>query len=200
MKRILLFFVAGVTGTLLVGCASLSPTTSSPPPNPNNLCSIFKKNPSWYKRAHTSSKRWHVPIQVMMAIMRQESSFIAHAKPKRSWFLFIPLPRSSSAYGYAQAQDPTWNDYKSEAAQSWLPSRNKFSDAIDFIGWYISKTKKINKISPWDVANVYLNYHDGWGGFKRGTWKEKPWLIKVAKRVAHNANTYGWQLKKCPFT
>jgi hypothetical protein len=39
---------------------------------------------------------------VQMAIMKQESAFVADARPPRDWFLgFIPLGRPSSAYGLA---------------------------------------------------------------------------------------------------
>ena len=189
-----LFFVL-VTSLL---CAALSGCASLPPPStPNNLCTIFKNRPNWYESAYKSSKRWKVPIQVMMAIMKQESSFRANAQPPRPWFLFIPLPRTSSAYGYPQAQDPVWDEYKKEASNSWLPSRSNFGDSIDFIGWYIRKTQRLNKVSPWRADEIYLNYHEGWGGYRRGSWKKKRWLVGVAKKVERNASTYGWQLKHC---
>jgi len=176
----------------MVGCASLPP-----PSNPNNLCSIFQNRPDWYRSAHKASKRWGVPIQVMMAVMRQESSFVANARPPRDWFLFIPLPRKSSSYGYAQAQDPVWGEYTKEASRAWFPSRSNFADSIDFIGWYIRKTQRINRVSPWRADEIYLNYHEGWGGYRRGTWKKKRWLRGVANRVERNASNYGWQLKHC---
>jgi len=68
---------------LLTACASTKMR------QPENLCSIFKDNKSWYKAAKKSSKRWGGPIHVPMAIMYQESGFRANAKglPKRSGLL-----------------------------------------------------------------------------------------------------------------
>ena len=191
MKKITCFSIIYIC-LFLVGCVTLPP-----PANPHNLCHIFKSRLSWYKHAQTASKRWNIPVHILMAIMKQESHFVAHAQPKRSWFLFIPLPRSSSAYGYAQAQDRAWNDYKKQAAKSWFPSRSDFGDAIDFIGWYLHKTHKINKVSVLKADLLYLNYHEGWGGYRRGTWKKKQWLMNVAKKVEQNALNYKQQLKQC---
>ncbi|MDP0562778.1 MAG: hypothetical protein QS721_10835 [Candidatus Endonucleobacter sp. (ex Gigantidas childressi)] len=175
----------------IVGCSS-----TSPPSKPSNLCSIFKEKPGWYKAAKKSQKRWGTPVQIMMAIMYQESSFRHDAQPPRPWFLFIPLPRKSSAYGYAQAQDPVWGEYCEDAA-GWFASRDSFSDAIDFIGWYNSKSRKANGVSLWQADLLYLNYHEGWGGYRRGTWKSKHWLKKVAKKVKWRASEYGAQLQDC---
>ncbi len=192
MKRLWFMVIVAIFCLALTGCASLEP-----PANPNNLCNIFQDRPGWYKAAYKASKRWGVPIQVLMSIMKQESHFRADAQPDRPWFLFIPLPRTSSAYGYAQAQDPVWDEYKNEGSNSWFPSRSNFADSIDFIGWYVRKTNKVNGISPWRADLVYLNYHEGWGGYRRGTWKKKRWLPGVAKKVERLASTYGWQLKNC---
>jgi len=42
-----------------------------------------------------------------------------------------------------------------------------------------------------------LAYHEGHGGYSRGTFRTKPWLRKVAKRVGVNAKKYSAQLKGC---
>ena len=54
--------------------------------------------------------------------------------------------RVSSAYGYAQAKDETWADYKREAG-GWGASRDDFADALDFMGWYIQKSQRVNGVS-----------------------------------------------------
>uniref|UniRef100_UPI00248E3794 transglycosylase SLT domain-containing protein n=1 Tax=Parendozoicomonas sp. Alg238-R29 TaxID=2993446 RepID=UPI00248E3794 len=124
----------------LVGCAS-----TTPPRKPHNLCAVFKEKPSWHRAAKKASKRWGTPVQVMMAIMYQESSYRHDVRPPRPWFLFIPLPRNSSAYGYAQAQDGTWDMYLREVAP-WFADRDDFEDAIDFIGWYTYKSREKNGV------------------------------------------------------
>ena len=78
------------------------------------------------------------------------------AKPPMRWFLFIPYGRGSSAYGYAQAQDPVWEDYLDEAG-SFFSDRDDFVDALDFIAWYMTKTKEANGIALSDAYNQYLN-------------------------------------------
>ncbi len=176
---------------VLAGCAS-----TAPPGNPHNLCSIFKEKPSWYEAAKKSQERWGTPTQVMMAIMYQESSFQHDARPAWEWFLFIPLGRPTSAYGYAQALDAVWDEYVEEAG-SFFSDRDDFEDAIDFIGWYNHKSRRLNKVSLWRADLLYLNYHEGWGGYRRGSWKSKAWLRKTAAKVAWRASEYGEQLRRC---
>jgi len=132
----------------------------------------------------------------MMAIIHQESRFVHNARPDRKWFLFIPLPRQSSAFGYAQAQDPAWHEYRL-ATRSLGADRDSFEDAIDFVGWYTDVTQKRLGTSKWDAYTQYLAYHEGRTGYQRGAWKKKPWLKSVANKVKHRAATYGGQLKRC---
>lgn len=164
---------------------------------PNNLCAIFEDNKSWYKAAKRSAKRWSGPIHIPMAIMHQESSFRAKAKPSMRYFLgFIPIGRASSAYGYSQALDSTWKAYQKDAG-SWFSDRDDFSNAYDFIQWYMHQSNVRNGVSKWDAYAQYLNYHEGHGGYARGTYKDKSWLINVAKKVDARARNYGAQLKSC---
>jgi len=58
----------------------------------------------------------------------------------------IPWGRVSSAYGYSQAKTPTWDDYERETGNSWA-SRDSFADAIDFMGWFIDKSHRVNGVS-----------------------------------------------------
>ncbi|MEL0198945.1 MAG: hypothetical protein VW905_02990, partial [Gammaproteobacteria bacterium] len=97
---------------------------------------MFLEKRSWYKAAIKSSKRWKIPLEVNMAFILQESSYIQGAKPERKKILgFIPGKRKSSAFGYAQALDGTWERYKKEAKKTFAYRRN-FDDSIDFIAWY----------------------------------------------------------------
>lgn len=175
---------------LLSGCATYKPSQVA------DVCGIFWGETDWYKDARKANKRWGTPIGVMMAIINQESSFRADVRPERPKFLFIPLPRRSSAYGYAQAQDPAWNDYR-KATGNWSHDRDDFGDAINFVGWYTNASHKRLGISKWDPYRQYLAYHEGWGGYSRGTYNKKPKLLSVAKKVKRQAETYGAQLQKC---
>ena len=163
----------------------------------DNICDIFLGETDWYEAARDSQHKWGTPMFVMMAIMHQESTFVEDAQPEREWFLgFIPLPRSSSAYGFAQAQDPVWNEYI-RATENHGADRDDFEDAIDFIGWYTDGSQKRLKLSKWDAYGQYLAYHEGRGGYARGTYKSKDWLITVANKVKNRASRYNVQLKEC---
>lgn len=175
---------------LLAGCAT------TPPSQQSNLCDIFREKPQWYDDAVAMNDAWGTPIQIAMAIIKQESSFRHDAKPPKDYLLgFIPWGRVSSAYGYAQAQDPAWEDF--QRATDHGGSRTNFDDSLMFIGWYTSETQKTLGISKWDTYHQYLAYHEGRGGFKRKSYQSKPALIKVARKVEQQAEDYGWQLKQC---
>lgn len=175
----------------MLGCAT-------PPPNdPNNICNIFNQYPDWYFAAQKSQARWHVPISVMMAIIYQESSFSATAKPPRDKLLgVIPWFRPTSAFGYSQALDDSWRWYQS-SVHDHSANRDAFDDAIDFVGWYSDQANRKAGISKGDAYNLYLAYHDGIGGYTRGTYKSKQWLINVAKKVDKRAWNYHQQLQSC---
>lgn len=94
--------VVSVLGSvLLAGCAT------APPQQQDNLCEIFREKSGWYDDAKDMEEEWGTPIHVAMAIIKQESGYRHDAKPPKDYVLgFIPWGRVSSAYGYAQAQDP----------------------------------------------------------------------------------------------
>ncbi|MCO4320124.1 hypothetical protein [Aliidiomarina quisquiliarum] len=180
-----------VTTTLLSGC------TTAPPSDPENICHIFEERRDWWKGAKKMNKEWGVPIHVPMAMMYQESSFKARAQPPKRYLLgFIPWGRVSDAYGYAQAKTMTWDDYVRETGKR-RARRDNYNDAIDFMGWFITKSHQVNGVSKWDAYAQYLNYHEGWGGYKRRTYLQKQWLVQVARRVDDRSNTYAQQLKGC---
>ena len=131
-----------------------------------------------------------------MAFVKQESSYRKNAKPPVRWIGFIPLGRPTSAKGYAQALDPVWGEYKAERGRLFK-SRGDMSDALDFIGWYNSKSHAQLGISLMDPEKLYLAYHEGRGGFKRGSFEKKPKLRKIAKKVARTSYQYNLQLQKC---
>ena len=176
----------------LSGCAS-----NDPPSSTTDVCKIFKEKYSWYKAAKKTEKRWKVPVYVSMAIIEQESSFRADARPERIKLLgFIPWKRVSSARGYAQAVDGTWEMYLKERG-GWFSSRNDFEDSVDFVGWYNYKTHKQLSVPLTDARNLYLAYHEGRGGYKRGSYRAKPWLLSVADKVQRQSDRYRIQYNNC---
>ena len=139
---------------------------SSIPKNTQNSCAIFEERYLWYKHSKTTYEKWGVPIHIQLAFIKKESDFNWLAKPpRRKLFKVIPFKRPSSSFGYSQAVVGTWEQYKKET-DSPLATRARFKDSVDFIGWYISKTKKILRISKKDAYRQYLAYYKGWGDYK----------------------------------
>ncbi|WP_417660758.1 hypothetical protein [Pseudomonas sp.] len=192
MNRLIQGRVAG----LLVALALLAGCSTAPPKDQNNLCNIYREYPDWYEDSLDMQDAYGTPMNVAMAIIKQESSFVEDALPPRDYLLWvIPWGRVSSAYGYAQAQDPVWGEYKDQTGNGG--SRDDFEDAIMFVGWYTHVTQRTLGISKWDTYNQYLAYHEGRGGYSRGTYRSKAWLMQVARKVEQQAKNYGWQLKQC---
>lgn len=177
--------------SLVAGCAT------RPPSDLDNVCAIFDEKRGWYRGARRAEKAWGVPIPVLMAFVHQESRFVAKAKPPRKKiFGFIPGPRPSDAYGYSQALKSTWTDYKRSAGR-YGADRDDFGDAIDFVGWYNHQSYRRNGIDRGDAYRLYLAYHEGQGGYARGTYRGKQWLINVARKVDDRARRYTGQLGSC---
>ena len=189
LNKLLLVFWLIIT--FVISCSTIEPQMTA------DSCIIFKEKKFWYKDAKKSYDKWGVPISLQLAIINQESSFNQFAKPKRNKILnLIPWNRPSSAFGYAQVVDPTWNWYKSKTGNI-NASRANFSDVTDFIGWYITQSNKMLGIKKNDSYNQYLAYHEGQNGWKNKSYLNKDWLIKAAMTVKENNNVYNKQLKSC---
>lgn len=169
----------------------------SAPRNLDNACAILDERPRYLAAMKQTERDWGVPVHVQMATIYQESKFIGNARtPHRFALGVIPMGRQSSAYGYSQALDGTWEDYK-RATRSYGARRDKISDATDFIGWYMDQSEQKLGISKWDAASQYLAYHEGHSGFARGSHRRKAWLMRVAAEVAARADLYQMQLIAC---
>ena len=170
---------------------------SSVPKYPQNACKIFGERYLWYKHAKKSSQTYDVPTHIILAFINKESGFNQWAKPKRQkLFKIIPYKRPSSSFGYSQAVNKTWELYKTESGNS-LALRTRFKDSVMFVGWYINKTHKINKIPKNDSYRQYLNYYLGWGSYSKKTYKTDKKAIILAKNVQKQSNIYKNQLREC---
>jgi len=170
---------------------------SSVPKYPQNACKIFGENYLWYKSAKKSSDTYGVPIHIILAFVNKESGFNRWAKPKRTkLFKIVPYKRPSSSFGYSQAVKKTWELYKNET-NSPFALRTRFKDSVMFIGWYMNKTNKINKISLNDSYRQYLNYYLGWGNYAKKTYNTDKKAIIFAKSVQKQSEIYKVQLVEC---
>ena len=168
---------------------------SSIPKNTQNSCEIFEERYLWYKHARASYKKWGAPIYIQLAIIKKESDFNWLAKPPRvKLFKVIPFKRPSSSFGYSQAVEGTWRQYKRETGNK-LASRARFKDSVDFIGWYVNKTTTLLKIPKNDAYRQYLAYYKGWGDYKNYSKDQK--AIIYARSVKETASKYRKQLTLC---
>lgn len=182
---------------LLLFLASCGGGNFSAPKNLDDACSIVAQRPSYLKAMKATERKWGVPVYVQMAMIHQESKFIGNARtPHRYALGVIPMGRQSSAYGYSQALDGTWEEYQDATGHPWA-RRDRIGDATDFMGWYIDGTTDELGISKRDAEDQYLAYHEGRRGYANGSYKDKPWLVDVAENVGQRAEMYRAQLARC---
>lgn len=179
---------------LVSACGS---SNYSAPRNLDNACSIVDQRPHYLTAMKRTQRRWGVPVAVQMATIYQESKFIGNARTPVKYTLgIIPMGRQSSAYGYSQALDGTWDDYKQDRG-GWGARRDSIDDATDFMGWYFTQTQEDLGIPLADAKHQYLAYHEGRTGYRRGSHNRKGWLLKVSDEVADRAFLYDAQLRAC---
>lgn len=187
-------FCALLLALVLASCGG---SHKAPPRNLDDACSIARQKPKYARAFKSTQRRWGVPVPVQMATIYQESKFRGDARtPFRYVLGVIPMGRQSSAYGYAQALDATWQEYKRDAGRPGA-RRDRITDATDFMGWYMNQTKKRNGVPLSDARNQYLAYHEGQTGFARGSHKSKPWLMRTSAQVEERAQVYAAQLANC---
>ena len=188
----LLLTVAASVPLFLTSCAS------RPPSKPLELCDIFAERPGWHRAAVRMEKRWKIPVPVAMAFVQRESAYRAKARPPRDKLLWIiPWKRPSSAYGYAQATNPTWQEYLDDAG-GWRSSRDRFASAIDFVGWYNARSHRTLGIPRDDAYHLYVAYYAGPGGYRSGRWQRNQQVRGYADKVAARAASYQRQYRSCP--
>jgi hypothetical protein len=186
--------VAFFTAVLL---AVLNACASKPPEQPDNLCAVFSEKSGWYKHARAAEQRWGLPIPVGMAFIHKESSYQSDARPERTKLLWvIPWTRPSSAYGYAQATNEAWKDYRRDTGKRFV-GRDDMRDALDFVGWYNDRSHRVLGLDKADAYSLYLAYYVGPSGYRRGVWKGEPKVQGYARRVADRAYRYQNQLARC---
>ncbi len=177
--------------------ASCGGGQKSAPRNLDDACAILAQRPDYIKAFRATEKRWGVPVHVQMATIYQESKFIPNARtPFRYAVGVIPMGRQSSAFGYAQALDGTWDEYRASQNRR-SAKRDRIRDASDFMGWYMNITNKRNGISLMDARNQYLAYHEGHTGYARGSYNAKSWLMRISGEVEARSLTYQAQLATC---
>lgn len=187
-----------ITSTFILSLSSCALIIEDRKPDRvDNACYILKENKSWNRSLYYAEKNWNVPKHVILSIMHQESSFNHDARPVEGTFLWFFTTYKSTARGYAQALDLTWEEYKKLNDKGFFSSRESFNDSSDFMGWYIHRTHMQTGIPKWDAGELYFAYHEGNGGYLKKTYLKKPFLIKAADAVKRRSWKYERQLKDC---
>ncbi len=182
---------------LFLALASCGGGNFSAPRDLDNACAIVRERPQYYRAMQATERKWGVPVHVQMATIHQESKFIGNARtPHRFALGVIPMGRQSSAYGYSQALDGTWEEYQKDQRRS-AAKRDRITDATDFMGWYMHQTSEQLGISKADARGQYLAYHEGRTGYARQSYLTKPWLMDVSAKVQARSQTYAQQLQAC---
>jgi hypothetical protein len=188
-------------GATLLGVAALLAVVSgscagpAPPRRIDDLCALLAEQGGWWDATARAAARWGVAPGVLLAVIHQESGFRANARSYER-FLGIPLAPASSAYGYGQATDGAWRDYQ-RATGRRRARRDDFADAVDFVGWYADLLHRTAGVDKRDAYRLYLGYHEGPGGLRRGSHQAKPWLLEVAGRVDERAARFELDRARC---
>ncbi|MCW5723780.1 MAG: hypothetical protein KIS81_02365 [Maricaulaceae bacterium] len=178
-------------GLLTGACGHRSPSQT------HDACQMLQDNRSWWRALQRSERQWGVSPGIQLATINRESSFRRNARPPRNRILgVIPGSRPSSARGYAQALDTTWQWYQRDTGNT-RGRRNNFADAADFVGWYSNKSRQLSGIALTDARALYLAYHEGHTGYNRGSYRSKAWLLRAADQVAADAQRYDAQIREC---
>ena len=169
----------------------------SAPRQLDNACEIIRERPHYLRAMQDTQRKWGIPVHVQMAIIHQESKFIGDAQtPHRFALGVIPMGRQSTAYGYSQALNGTWEEYLKAQSRRGA-KRDRIEDATDFMGWYMDESEKRLGIPKTDAESHYLAYHEGRAGYTRQSYLGKPWLVDVAKKVGSRSEMYRSQLETC---
>lgn len=190
------FLRASVLLLLLAACGGGSRQYAAPR-QLDDACAIISERPQYLRAMKATERKWGVPVHVQMAVIHQESKFIGNAQtPHRYALGVIPMGRQSTAYGYSQALNGTWEEYqKSEGKHR--SKRDSINDATDFMGWYFTETTRKLGIPLGDAQAQYLAYHEGRTGYANQSYLAKPWLIEVAAKVGRRSDMYKAQLETC---
>ena len=188
--------VIGCLGCVLV-VSLLGACASNRQQEPGTICAKLADNKGWMTAVRAAKKKWDMPVHVGLAFIHRESSFVANARPPRKRLLgVLPMGRSSSAYGYAQATNEAWSDYKKSTGKRFV-RRDDFEDAIDFVGWYNDQSNRRLRIKKTDAYRLYLAYYSGHGGYERGTWRKSKAVQSYARKAADQSKRYAREFRRC---
>jgi hypothetical protein len=165
----------------------------SAPRQLDDACAVVNERPQYLRAMKATERRWGVPVHVQMATIYQESKFVGNARTPYTYALgVIPMGRQSTAYGYSQALNGTWEEYQ-DGPGGRRSKRDDIRDATDFM----DESSRALGISKEDAEAQYLAYHEGRTGYASQSYLDKPWLVEVAAAVGARSEMYRQQLAYC---
>jgi hypothetical protein len=180
-------------------CLLLASCTTTPPRNVDDACAIFAEYGDWFADAKAASQRWGCRSRYCWRSSIRNRPFAPTPEPPRTWYLgFIPGPRPSSAYGYSQALDGTWDRYTAATGNVMAPIAT--SSPMPWISSAGTSTKppcataSPNVATP--ITNIWL-ITKARAALPRALTGKKPWLMERARKVSRQAARYGSQLARC---
>ena len=154
------------------------------------MCELLAKNSGWEDALRAASVKWQVSPGAILAVIDHESRFRADAKGQGA-----TGESSVRNYGYTQANLRTWNWYLRETERA-SGSRSDFGLAVDFVGWHFATMERRIKSPRDQVAEHYLVYKLGEGGYLRGGSAQGR---QLAYRIEARAKAHDLALQSCGF-
>ena len=172
--------VRGRQLALFALCAILGACSGhdKPPSTVVDACRMQSERPQWFAAMRRTEGKWGVPVSVQLATIargvelpqRRAADPQGRQRPllaRRAALQRLRLrPGDRRHLGRLPRRPPA----------SAGADRDDFSDASDFIGWYMNTNSQVNGVPLRDTYNQYLAYHEGKAGFARGSYRGKAWL------------------------
>ena len=145
-------------------------------------------------RIHATSRHPRLPLPPSSRKVGRIERFRRDVVQQRSELL-LRLPRWPRTPCGASTRPSAGGSFA--AVPTWLTRST--SSALDacFDAQYNHKTWRALGIVRTDARRLYLAYHEGRTGYRHGTWKRKPGVVRTAERVAGTARAYRSQLARC---
>ncbi|GIU66186.1 lipoprotein [Candidatus Phycosocius spiralis] len=154
------------------------------------MCELLAKNPGWEDALRAASVKWKVNPGAILAVIDYESRFRADAKGQGG-----REEKALGNYGFTQANLRTWNWFLRDTKRAG-GSRSDFGLAVDFVGWHFATMERRIKSPRHNVANHYLAYKLGEGGYQRGASAHSR---QLAYRIEARAKSHDLALRSCGF-
>ena len=187
-------FLITAPAAVLGACVS-----TDPPDSPGDACAIFRQHESWWGAVKRGERRWGAPPALVLAIIRQESGFDHNARPARGrGFLFFPGRRRVLRMGLCASRQRDVGAIRARASRRRRRS-TATSSATPLIScaWYCGVSNRELGIAFTDARAQYYAYHEGHGGYRRGSHQGNDRLGAIGDRVQSYYDTYRAQLDGC---